>query len=373
MYVVLALALVLFQSPGNAGAAQSSSPPNTIPSAKLSSSELPQLQSKAEAGDATAQLALGRAYQDGSGVPPNDELAAKWYRKAAEQGNATAQNNLGIMYRSGSGVEKSKEEAVNWYRKAAQRGYASAMFNLGTAYYNGDGVPANEFRAYDWFLLAQEAGSSSAADAVKRTSDEIGQKARSDALLEIAGMYEKGDDVPQNLADAAKWYRRAAEQKDPRAMVRLASMLVNGAGVPRDYAQAFQLCHATAKDYTPGQYCVGYLYQYGFGVKKDESEAAKWYEKSAAGRHSPAYLALGQMYWKGQGVKADLVASYLWFFQAYAEGQQSAKALGNSVLKEMTADETKRLDKKLRDRNLDPKKVRQVMETGAMPAPSTRQ
>jgi uncharacterized protein len=329
------------------------------------------LQSKTEAADAVAQVALGRAYQDGNGVPQNDELSAKWYRKAAEQGNATAQNNLGIMYRTGSGVEKSKEEGVSWYRKAARQGYASAMFNLGTAYYNGDGVPADVFRAYDWFLLAQEAGSASAADAAKRTSDEIGRKASSDALLEIAGMYETGDDVPQNFADAAKWYRRAADQKDPRAMVRLASILANGMGVPKDYAQAFELCHATAKDYAPGQFCVGYLYQHGLGVRQDESEAIKWYQKAAAGRNSPAYLALGQMYWKGQGVKADLVAAYLWFFQAYAEGQKSAKALGNAVLKEMTADETKRLDKKLRERNLDPQKVRQAMDTVATSSPTT--
>jgi TPR repeat protein len=369
MFVILALALSLIQTPANGAIGQSSSSQETISPVKLSSSDVAQLQSKGDAGDAGAQLALGRAYQDGNGVPKNEELAATWYRKAAEQGNAAAQNNLGIMYRTGSGVEKSKEEAVNWYRKAVRQDYASAMFNLGTAYYNGDGVRSDEFRAYDWFLLAQEAGSSSAADAVKRTSEEIGQKASSDALLEVGGMREKGDEVPQNLAEAAKWYRRAADQKDPRAMLKLASLLVNGVGVPKDYVQAFQLCHSAAKEYAPGQYCVGLLYQRGLGVQQDAAEAAKWYQKSAAGRHTPAYMTLGQMYWKGEGVKPDLVASYLWFFQAYAEGQKSAKALGNSVLKEMTAEETNRLDKKLRERHLDPTKVRQLMET--MPSPST--
>jgi len=372
MLVVLALALGLAQSPANGGVVQSNSTSaqETTPEPKLSTSEVAQLQSKAETGDAAAQLALGRAYQDGNGVPQNDERAAQWYRKAAEQGNPTAQNNLGILYRSGSGVEKSKEEAVKWYRMAARQGYASAMFNLGTAYYNGDGVPSDAFRALDWFLLAQDAGSPSAPDAVKRTAGEISQKASSDAFLEIAGMYEKGGEVPENLAEAAKWYRRGADQKDPRAMVKLASLLVNGAGVPKDDALAFQLCHTAAKEYAPGQYCVGFLYQHGLGVNQDALEAAKWYEKSAAGRHSPAYLALGQMYWKGQGVKTDLVASYLWFFQAYAEGQKSAKALANSVLKEMTPEESKRLDKKLRERHLDPTKVRQLMET-ATPSPST--
>jgi TPR repeat protein len=369
MLVALALALSLVQSPGNGAAAQSSSAQETITSPKLSSSEVVQLQSAGEAGDVGAELALGRAYQDGNGVRQNDELAAKWYRKAAEQGNATAQNNLGIMYRTGSGVEKSKEEAVNWYRRAALQGYASAMFNLGTAYYNGDGVQSNEFRAYDWFLLAQEAGSSSAPEAVKRTADEIGQRASNDALLDIAKMYEKGDELPQNPTEAAKWYRKGVDRKDPRAMVKLASLLVSGVGVPQNYPQALQLCQDAAKEYAPGQFCVGYFYQHGLGVNQDATEAAKWYEKSAAGGHSPADIALGQMYWKGEGVKADPVEAYLWFFRAYIARQPGARSLGNSALKEMTADEIKHLDKRIRQLHFDPKKVHEEMEAGSMPKP----
>jgi len=363
MFVVLALAVSLVQSSGNGVVGQASAAQETITPAKLSSSEVVQLQSKGEAGNADAQLELGRVYQDGNGVSRNDELAANWYRKAADQGNPTAQNNLGIMYRTGSGVEKSKEEAVNWYRRAALQGHASAMFNLGTAYYNGDGVPSSEYRAYDWFLLAQEAGSSSAPDAVKRTADEIGQKASIDALAEIAEMYENGDELPQNRAEAAKWYRKGVDRKDPLAMVRLASLLVNGVGVPQDYAQALQLCQAAAKEYSPARFCVGYFLQHGLGVKQDAAEAAKWYEKSAAGGHPPAYMALGQMYWKGEGVKADPVEAYLWFLDAYRAGQKSAKSFGDSVLKEMTADENKRLDKKLRERHFDPKRVRETMGT----------
>jgi len=37
----------------------------------------------------------------------------------------------------------------------------------------------------------------------------------------------------------------------------------------------------------------------------------------------------------------------------------------------MTPDEKKRLDKNLRGRHLDPTKVRQLMEAGATPSPST--
>src|SRR5579864_6884354 len=147
MFVVLILVLGLVQSPEN-GVAGSSSAQQPTTAAKLSASEAAQLQSKAEAGNAEAQLGLARAYQDGNGVPRNDERAVKWYRKAADQGNAIAQNNLGVMYRNGNGVEKSKEQAVNWYRKAARQQYGSAMFNLGAAYYNGDGVSIDDSISY---------------------------------------------------------------------------------------------------------------------------------------------------------------------------------------------------------------------------------
>ena len=42
---------------------------------------------RAEAGDANAQLLLGVMYDHGKGVLEDDKEAVKWYRKAAEQGH----------------------------------------------------------------------------------------------------------------------------------------------------------------------------------------------------------------------------------------------------------------------------------------------
>jgi TPR repeat protein len=50
----------------------------------LSPIEINQLQTKAQAGDSTAQISLGKAYEDGDGVPQSDNQAVKWYRAAAE-------------------------------------------------------------------------------------------------------------------------------------------------------------------------------------------------------------------------------------------------------------------------------------------------
>ena len=50
---------------------------------------------KAEQGDVSAQYNLGLMYQNGQGIPQNDQKAAKWFKLAAEQGHVQAQTNLG--------------------------------------------------------------------------------------------------------------------------------------------------------------------------------------------------------------------------------------------------------------------------------------
>ena len=51
-----------------------------------------------------------------------------WLRKAAEQGHAAAQANLGAMYEEGSGVPKDDQQAVAWFRKAAEQGSAIGQY-----------------------------------------------------------------------------------------------------------------------------------------------------------------------------------------------------------------------------------------------------
>jgi uncharacterized protein len=356
MFSLSVLLVALLQTASVSPATQQSA--STQQSAPhLSSNDVAQLQAKAEAGDAAAQLALGRAYQKGDGIRQNDELAVMWYRKAADQGNAIAQNNLGIMYRMGSGVEKNKEEAVKWYRLAARQGDANAMFNLGTAYYNGDGTASNEFQAYDWFLVAEEAGSTNAPDAVQRTAAEIGPRLSVVALMDVAGMYEAGRDLPRNYVEVEKWYRKAIALKNPTAMVRLAALYINGKGVSQDYPQALALCRDAAKMSAGGQHCVGYMYQHGLGVPADPKEAAKWYLSSADGGNSDSMLAIAQMYWKGDGINVDRAEAYYWFFDAYRHGERDAQRMATDTFKEMDQNDKKRLDKALRKRHLDPKTV----------------
>ena len=40
-----------------------------------------------------------------------------WYRKGAEVGDADSMNNLGGMYEQGCGVPQDDNQAMNWYRQ----------------------------------------------------------------------------------------------------------------------------------------------------------------------------------------------------------------------------------------------------------------
>jgi TPR repeat protein len=52
-------------------------------------------------------------------------------------------------------------------------------------------------------------------------------------------MYEKGQGVRQDYANAVKWYRKAAEQGYPKAQYDLGFMYANGRGVRRDPILAY--------------------------------------------------------------------------------------------------------------------------------------
>jgi S1-C subfamily serine protease len=89
-------------------------------------------------------------------LSPEQELAA--LTKKAEQGNASAQLNLGRMYAIGEGVPKDASKALEWNQKAAAQGDASAQFNLGLMYNYGKGVPKDLVMAYAWLNIAAVSG-----------------------------------------------------------------------------------------------------------------------------------------------------------------------------------------------------------------------
>jgi uncharacterized protein len=363
--LTLLVAAILLTVPGDLAGEGPQTAPTTsaVVAATLSAAEISDQKRKSDSGDAAAQYTLGKAYESGNGVPSNSNQAAIYYRKAADQGNAKAQNSLAVLYWLGDGVEKDRTEAVRWYRKAARQGNANAMFNLGAAYYNGEGVGVSDTFAYAWFLLSSEAGSSSGKDAAKRSQSERGPSAYGDACLTIAQMYEKGEDLPKNFELAKTWYQKAADNGSREAFLDLASLYLDAS----DYQRARPLCETAAKEQmTGGYYCLGYLYQNGFGIIQNTKQAFKNYELAARGANRVAMQAVGKMYENGEGTKSNRGEALLWFFLAGQQGNQSAMADAKRLRSSMTEKEWRDTRKKFPS-SFDLNKVDSILTGGGSP------
>ena len=104
-------------------------------------------------------------------------------------------------------------------RTLAEQGNTEAQLHLGIMYATGRGVPQDAAEAARWYRLGADQG-------------------HARAQWSLGLMYDKGEAVPQDYAEAARWYRLAADQGDGLAMTGLGVMYATGAGVPQDYVQA---------------------------------------------------------------------------------------------------------------------------------------
>ena len=95
--------------------------------------------------------------------------------------------------------------------------------------------------------------------------------------------------MQQDFVEAAKWYRKAAEQG-----------------------------HAGAQN------SLGVAYDIGQGVPQNYAESAKWFARAAERGEVYAQNNLGIMYHNGHGVPQDFVEAYKWYSLAGVNGNTNA-------------------------------------------------
>ena len=152
---------------------------------------------------------------------------------------------------------------VQMLRTQAAQGNADGQFQLGALYLLGQGVPQDDAQAAKWF-------------------DKAAAQGDADAQSSIGLLYSLGRGVPEYYAQAAQWYQKAAAQGHAMAQVRLGTLYDFGLGVPQDYVQARQWYQkAATQGLAAAQFHLGVLYLTGGGVPQDYVQAAKWFEKAA--------------------------------------------------------------------------------------------
>ena len=166
---------------------------------------------------------------------------------------------------------------------------ANTLYAKGADYYQGrNGCLQDYAEAAKWFRMAAEQGDA-------------------DSQFALAIMYAEGNGVPQDDTEAAKWYRKAAEQGDAEAQYNLALIYATGKVGKQDYAEAAKWFHMAAEQGNANaQRDLGFIYENGYGVPKDHNEAVKWYHKAAEQGDAVAQKALDSRFTGAHESEADI-------------------------------------------------------------------
>ncbi|MBX3348335.1 MAG: SEL1-like repeat protein [Nitrospira sp.] len=127
--------------------------------------------------------------------------------------------------------------------------------------------------------------------ACRRTILQIGSNPRSPAEQYCLGLsHAFALNHKKDRAEAAEWFRKAADQN-----------------------------HAAAAA------VLGYLYERGDGVRADPAEAARWYRTSADQNNSDGLFNLGRAYEHGIGLSKDIGQARTYYQKAAAAGSRDAR------------------------------------------------
>ena len=147
-----------------------------------------------------------------------------------------------------------------------------------------------------------------------------------DAQFRVGAQYELGAHVTKDPAQAAAWYRKAADQGFAQAQHSLGGLYELGNGVPADPTTAAQWYRKAAEQgFAPAQFSLGLCYVHGTGVPQDFGQALAWYGKAAKQNNSDAMMNLAFLYHNGQGVPKDEARSFDLVRQAAEAGSADAQ------------------------------------------------
>jgi TPR repeat protein len=192
-----------------------------------------------------------------------------------------------------------------WWRPSLA--LVGAQNNLGVTHRQGMGLPPDLAEAARWFRRSAEQGHGPAQN-------------------NLALAYERGEGVPKDAAAAAWWFRQAAGQGIAAAQASLADCLAGGRGVAQDEAGAVTWYRRAAEQgYAPAQSNLGVLYAEGRGVAADPAEAVRWYRRAAEQGNAVAQVNLAVACAGGVGVARDREEAARWYVQAARQGHPTAR------------------------------------------------
>ncbi|MCL2711495.1 MAG: SUMF1/EgtB/PvdO family nonheme iron enzyme, partial [Planctomycetaceae bacterium] len=243
----------------------------------------------------------------------------------AQKGNPEALYYLAQCYGLGMNDcpqdEKKSAELLQRGSQLVETGNPFAQCCQAHCYLKGIGVPEDKAEAVKWFRKAAEQGNAAGQGCL--------------------GVYYRGEGDEE---EAVKWLRKAAEQGDAFAQFFFGECYTNGSGVPKDMTEAAKWFLKSAEQgFVPSQFMIGVLYAHGEGVPEDKGEAVKWYRKAAEQGYEEAIAIIktfdegGELvdpvklfqramaYLNGEDVPEDIVKAAQYFLQSAELGLAPAQ------------------------------------------------
>jgi len=212
--------------------------------------------------------------------------------------------------------------------RPAEHGDAYGELLLGNIASAREGTPDDIREAARWYRMAADKGLAA-------------------AQAKLAACYAAGSGVEQSDAQAVQWYLRAARQGDVQAAASLGYYYQLGNDVPHDDAEAARWYRVAAEHGdTLSQNMLGDFYTSGIGVDRNPREAAAWYRRAAEQGDPQGQYQLALAYSEGTGVPRDAVAAFVWVSLALDSPSEKkierepATRLASAMARELTKSQT---------------------------------
>ncbi len=213
-----------------------------------------------------------------------------WLKPLADKGYCAAQLAVGLLYENGVIVKENLDKALKYYKMAAEKDDDKAMVCYAIVLLRKD--ENNKDEAAEWFRKAAER-----------------KNPRGQYMLSLMLLTSQDDDEKK---EGIVWLQQSAFQGEPDAMFALALEYTFGRFIPRDEKKAFALMERLAleKGFIKAFDVLGDFYMQGIGVERDGRRAVICYSVGAEKGIPNSMYWYGRFLCDGFNVEKDVPKGY---------------------------------------------------------------
>lgn len=297
---------------------------------------------KARAGDATAQVDVGYAYETGDGVAKDLSKALYYYREALAKGGLSqtniewAKNRIKTL--TDSGYTAKSDEVL---QEAIKKLKAETIID-DKQQYDQNIAAARQGDAEAQFQVAMSLNDKDEALVWLRKAGEQGQEG---SLYILTIIYSGEDKEYRSYANKEEFrhfmevgYRHINDGKFNVKLLTMLGLLYYTNSEIRDDKKALEFFRKAVEHPNPNNVgwlacaegMIGVFYMNGTEVEQDDTQAFTWFKKSVSHGVSDKRLCgyqrfLGICYYNGEGTQQDNDQALYWFEQAVSNGDEVAE------------------------------------------------